>query len=116
VQFLSHAKIIATNRLNEHRTQSLELDLPTHAILREVLIGRHRFVEAEAAFRAAIILDSSSAKAWFGLGVSLVSEGNPSEGIACLEHVLKLQPDSAITWCQLGASLLGQGRADEAAT
>ena len=83
-------------------------------MLREVLLDRHWFVGAEAAFCAAIILDSSSAKVWVGLGVSLVSEGNPTEGIG--EHVLTLQPDSAVTWCQLGASILGQGRADEAAT
>jgi tetratricopeptide (TPR) repeat protein len=80
------------------------------------LTGERRVREAEAAFRDAIRLDSTSATAWANLGSLLSDEGRLKEAEAAYRRSLRYDSTSAAAQYNLGL-LLGQaGRASEAET
>jgi tetratricopeptide (TPR) repeat protein len=57
------------------------------------LAGQGRWNEAEAAFRAAVPRDASSAAAQNGLGVSLWMQGRREEAVRSLSEALRRDPD-----------------------
>src|SRR4051812_46860216 len=70
--------------------------------------GLGQFVQAETAYRRALVLDDSDAKVWSNLGVLLYEHRDREvEGIRCVERALKLDPEHKFGWANL-ASMVGR--------
>lgn len=65
--------------------------------------------EAIAAYRRALALDPSFAKAWNNLGVDLDLVNATPEAQAAFAEAVRLRPDYALAWLNLGGSRLGSG-------
>lgn len=72
---------------------------------------RQTFVDA---FRKAVALDPSHARAWNNLGVALHESGDPKGAREALEMALRLKPDYGLAWLNLSAPLVDQLRFAEA--
>lgn len=61
-----------------------------------------RFVEAETAYRRALALDANDFKSWNNLAALLCENlQRPTEALACLERILKIDPQNKIAWSNL---------------
>jgi Flp pilus assembly protein TadD len=78
------------------------------------LLGQGRFPEAEAACRAALLLQPDLPQAHTNLGNALKEQGRHKEAEAAYRAALRLQPDLPLAHSNLGAALCEQGRWQEA--
>ena len=64
--------------------------------------GLGQYLQAETAYRRAVELNDTDAKAWSNLGSLLYEHLNrPVEGIRCVEKSLKLNPSHKLGWANL---------------
>lgn len=68
-----------------------------------------RYSEAEARFRAALLIESEHADALYGLGVTLNILGHTGEAISCLQGVARIDPSYGLAYGVLGDISLAQG-------
>jgi tetratricopeptide (TPR) repeat protein len=71
-------------------------------------------VHADAALRRATELDPQLDRAWYGLALELIAQGQHREAVACLKACTKIQPMSPYAWYQLGRTYHTLGKADKA--
>ena len=76
---------------------------------------RGELADAEGYFRRAVAQDAGDAEAWNSLGVVLVRQGKPVQGVEALRKALRMQPSHIEAHRNLGVALDRQGRAGEAA-
>lgn len=60
-----------------------------------------RLDEAEAGFKAAIVIEEKMDRAWYGLGLVHVRQGRLPEALTALQRNTKLQPMSPFGWYQM---------------
>ncbi len=66
--------------------------------------GLRQFLQAETAYREALKIDDTDAKAWNNLGGILFEYlRRPQDGVLCIEQTLKLNPDNKLGWANLSA-------------
>jgi tetratricopeptide (TPR) repeat protein/tRNA A-37 threonylcarbamoyl transferase component Bud32 len=63
---------------------------------------------------AAVSLRPDSAPAHYNLGLALVMQGKPGEGVACYQKAIEVDPKYASAYVNLGNVLRGQGKVDAA--
>ncbi len=63
---------------------------------------------------AAVALRPDSAAAHYNLGLALVRQGKPGEGIACYHKAIEVDPKYAPPYVTLGLARIHQGKRDEA--
>lgn len=80
-------------------------DAGCHAVLGLVLAYEFRWVESDAAFATALVLDPNQADAWANLADLSVLAGRVSDGLDQIRRALRLNPHPE-SWYYL---LLGQG-------
>jgi tetratricopeptide (TPR) repeat protein len=60
-----------------------------------------RHAQAEHSFTQALRLDDSIDRAWYGLGLTLVAQGQHESALKAFQRNTQLQPMSPHGWCQL---------------
>ena len=87
---------VAKNRFNIIRQREVVDKKPYNALtwekLGECLLINYEYKEAIAAFKKALYLDSSLAKAYYNLGLSYINEDKYIEAISEFQKALKLEP------------------------
>jgi tetratricopeptide (TPR) repeat protein len=64
--------------------------------------GLGQFLQAETAYRRALVLNDSDVRIWSNLGGLLYEHLNrPKDGIRCLEQSVKLDPTYKVGWANL---------------
>jgi tetratricopeptide (TPR) repeat protein len=89
-------------------------DSAVHYHLAQKLASESRLAAARNEFDRAAKLDSNSARARLGLGMTLGAMGKTDEAIAALKDSLRLDPRSAAAEFALGKALKEKGRGTEA--
>lgn len=87
-----------------------------HSNLAEMLRQAGHHVEAEAAARRALALDSRVTAVWVNLGIILQESGKLEESLHCLTRVCQLMPDSPEAHNNLANTYRRLGRLNEART
>jgi tetratricopeptide (TPR) repeat protein len=78
-------------------------------------LGQYRL--AETAYRQALKLNDTDAKAWNNLGGLLFEHlRRPQDGIRCIEKTLELNPDNKLGWANLAAMVGRLGLHEKAIT
>jgi tetratricopeptide (TPR) repeat protein len=79
------------------------------------LAAKGRFVEAETAYRRALLLDSADFKTWNNLaGILFESRGKQEEAIHCMQQALKIDPQNKVGWSNLTTMVARLGWHDRA--
>jgi tetratricopeptide (TPR) repeat protein len=73
-----------------------------------------QYDEAQALYQEIVAADETAAEAWWGLGLTLMNQGEFDESIACLERATALVPDSQRYLLDLGKHQTMLGMYDEA--
>jgi Flp pilus assembly protein TadD len=73
-----------------------------------------RTIDAERAFREALVLDPKLDRAWYGLGLSLIRQGRFEEAESALVRNTELQPMSPYGWYQLARVYVDRHEPEEA--
>ena len=89
-----------------------------HCALGRIYYLRHEYDRAIAEMEAALRLNASFDRAYFGLGLALLYGGRPQESISPLETAIRLSPRGPLLWAylnMLGRAHFNLGRYEEAA-
>jgi tetratricopeptide (TPR) repeat protein len=79
------------------------------------LSGLGQFVQAETAYRQALLRDATDPKVWNNLAKILFENlQRPKEGISCIEQILKLDPGNKLGWSNLAVMVGELGLHDKA--
>lgn len=73
-----------------------------------------QYDDAQALYQAIVEADATAAEAWWGLGLTLMNQGEFDESIACLEKATALVPESQRYLLDLGKHQTMLGMYDEA--
>ncbi len=84
--------------------------------LAELLEQQGRITEAEAIYRAVLLVDPKLPAALEGLGVILVRKHAYAEALPILTRAISSSPRNAVLYAQIGTALLNLGAADSAQT
>ena len=93
-------------------------DPATRCALGRVLIFRHAYERAIAEMEAAIGLNASFSRGYYGLGMALMYGGRPEESIPQFEKGIRLSPRSPVLWAywmMLGLAYINLEKYEEAA-
>ena len=93
-------------------------DPATRCALGRVLIFRHAYKRAIAEMEAAIGLNASFSRGYYGLGMALMYGGRPEESIPQFEKGIRLSPRSPVLWAywmMLGLAYINLEKYEEAA-
>jgi len=69
---------------------------------------------AESSFRAALAIEATMDRAWYGLGLVLIRQRRLEEALVALKRNTQLQPMSPFGWYQLARVHVDLGQTDEA--
>ena len=93
-------------------------DPAARCALGRVLIFRHAYERAIAEMEAAIGLNASFSRGYYGLGMALMYGGRPEESIPQFEKGIRLSPRSPVLWAywmMLGLAYINLEKYEEAA-
>lgn len=82
---------------------------PLHSERALILLGLHRYEEAEAAMRAALDTDRSAADAHYNLAQLLMSQGRYREAMGCFDEAVQRDPSEARLHDGLGTAQFALG-------
>jgi len=94
-------------------------DAAARCALGRVLILRHAYERAKGEMEAALRLNASFDRAYYGLGLAFLFGGNPEESISQFETGIRLSPRSPVLWAywmMLGLAYINLQKYKEAAT
>jgi adenylate cyclase len=94
-------------------------DPAARCALGRVLIFRHAHERAIAEMQAALGLNASFSRGYYGLGMALMYGGRPKESIPQFEKAIRLTPRSPVLWAywmMLGLAYINLDKYEEAAT
>lgn len=86
-----------------------------HQRMGSCFLRLNRLVDAEAAFRIALLLNSADTAAGVGLADVLAAEGKPAEALEEYENAIKADADAAAAWRGSAMVLITLNRREEAA-
>jgi tetratricopeptide (TPR) repeat protein len=77
--------------------------------------GLGQFLQAETAYRQALVIDVTDVKVWNNLaGILFEKLQRPMDGILCIEQTLKLNPGNKLGWSNLAVMVGELGLHDKA--
>jgi adenylate cyclase len=113
------ASLYQAARLAEKAVTLDARDPVAHFALGRVHILRHAYESAIAEMEAALGLNASFDRAYYGLGMALLYGGRPEDSIPQFERAIRLNPRSPLLWgylYHLARAYFNLGRDEEAVT